>query len=86
MWSATLEPSTAIKKKCPSLSMKGAIMLYYSAHVQDMLHSTCWTVVAHPRCSPDLSLHDLYVLSPPNKMLKDHTFGSDKDMKATLVQ
>jgi hypothetical protein len=43
-------------------------------------------VFNHPPYSLDISLCDFHMLSHLKKELKGHTFGSDADVKAVMVQ
>jgi hypothetical protein len=54
--------------------------------VKDIMYSMHWKVMDHPPYSPDLPLCDFHVFSPLKKVLKDHRFGLDEDVKTLVMQ
>jgi hypothetical protein len=83
---------TAIKRKHPSMLMRGIIMLHNNAHpnvahtVQDTLHSMLWKVLDHPSYSPDVSSCDFHVFGSLKKVFSGHRFESNEEVKAVVVQ
>jgi hypothetical protein len=78
--------------KLPGMLMRGDIVLHDNASphvactVQNMLHSMCTKLLDHTLFSLDLSPRDFHVFSPLKKVLKCHTFESERDAGVSMAQ